>query len=162
MKWPPGIVTLGLIATGVGIIILVGSLFKEDFAGPLATPPATAGLGMVGAGFAGTALGFALDAYRKLGRLATGEINQKVAMLYGYAKEIRYSTELDMLGWNYLEKRILSDVTAMKNLGNLDDMRADVESARDSVLYELSETGHDQTAIQMALDQVLTLDGKPA
>ena len=72
------------------------------------------GLNLVGIGIAIMALAYAMDALDKTRHIMAGEVNQKLAMLYGYADWVS--------GWKKEDnhdngiKRILADIGTMFNM----------------------------------------------
>jgi hypothetical protein len=146
---------------GIVIVIATAVWFSNQAEQLFTNPRAPISLGIYGVAFAIIALGLADDAFRRLLRIQSGEVNQKVAMLYGYASLIRSSQAFDAFGWTYLEQRILSDILTLKTMHNPSQkLTVAIEPARDALLYETYQMGYDQTAIRSALDAILMEKGK--
>ena len=114
------------------------------------------GLTLFGAGVAVIAIFFAFDSGEQLNRLKRGEVNEKIAMIYGYTITVSGNANITDEFRNYLTAKIAYDIRSMASMGKLDkEISGQVERASDSLLWEMLQKGYYTTEVANELGKIL-------
>ena len=105
---------------------------------------------------AGIAVVFALDALTRLRKLKAGEVEEKIAMIYGHAATVCSTDWASAEARNFYTARIVSDVKAMDSMGKLGEKEiARIQNASDGLLCAMVKRGYYTTDLANALADIL-------